>query len=124
MATHCIVGEVGGQMGIATSTAMTTLATMHETDSPESATPNGGVDGVAAGMAGVPPNGGVDGVAAGMAAVPPNGGADRELDGFEGDLDTVEAALEALDAEDLDTAETFAEKLAADETPGPDADHG
>jgi hypothetical protein len=104
MATHCIVGDMGGQMEMATSTAMTTLATMHETDTPESATPNGGVDGAA--------------------AVPPDGGDDRELDGFEGDLDTVEAALEALDAEDLDTAETLVENLAADETPAPDADHG
>lgn len=99
---------MGGQMEMATSTAMTTLATMHETDTPESATPNGSADGAAEGMA----------------AVPPNGGADRELDGFEGDLDAVEAALEALDAEDLDTAETLVENLAADETPRPDADQG
>lgn len=59
------------------------LGEMHETDVPESASP------------------------VGEPAAPQPSEGDDVLDGFETDLDNVSAALDALDADDLDTAEAL-----------------
>ena len=68
---------------------MTIVATMHDTDAPQT-----------------------DPTASSQEAT---AGGDAELlDGFEEDLESVGAALDALDADDLDTAEALAEKLATD----------
>ena len=48
------------------------------------------------------------------AAVPPEADGDEFLDGFDDDLESVGAALDALDADDLDAAEALVEKLAVD----------
>lgn len=75
------------------------LGEMHETDVPESAAPVGEP---------VPPQ-------------PAEG--DAVLDGFETDLDNVSAALDALDADDLDTAEALVAGLGeADGAPDPASD--
>jgi hypothetical protein len=68
---------------------MTIVATMHDTDAPQT-----------------------DPTAPSQKATA--GGDDELLDGFEEDLESVGAALDALDADDLDTAEALAEKLATD----------
>jgi len=48
------------------------------------------------------------------AAVPPEADGDEFLDGFDDDLESVSAALDALDADELDTAEALVEKLVVD----------
>lgn len=63
---------------------------------------------------------------------PPTDDGDETLDGFETDLDNVAGALDALDADDLDTAEALVaglggadEDVAAsgDADDAPDVDH-
>lgn len=78
---------------------MTIVATMHDTDAPQT-----------------------DPTASSQEASA--GDDDALLDGFEEDLESVGDALDALDADDLDAAEALAEKLASDPdtlTDGPDS---
>ena len=67
----------------------TTLAPMQDSDLPQPGSPGSPV----------------------VPSTAPGDAGDAELDGFDADFETVAGALDALDAEDLDTAEARVEQL-------------
>jgi len=90
------------------SVAMASLLGMHDPDVPDT------VDETVGGEAAQPE------AAQPEATAPAK--SDEVLDGFEADLDNVSAALDALDADDLDGAETLVNGLTEPETPVDDGE--